>query len=98
MIKAFIKDGLYAPGLTCIAEKVRFCRRIIEVKLDINITGERTFSEACPSQTFSLSFTTRNKMMQCLTRLNAINMMHDGCNMGIDEHGKIHNLNTTFLR
>jgi hypothetical protein len=59
--------GLYAPGLACIAEKVRFHRRIIEIELDINITGGRTFFEACPSRTFSLSFTTRNKMMQCLT-------------------------------
>jgi hypothetical protein len=36
---------LYAPGLACVAEKVRFRRRIIEVELDINTTDGWTFTE-----------------------------------------------------
>jgi hypothetical protein len=36
---------LYAPGLAYVVEKVRFHRRIVEVKLDINTTDGWTFSE-----------------------------------------------------
>jgi hypothetical protein len=47
VIKAFIniKEGLYAPGLACVAEKVSSLERDHEVRLGINTTDGWTFSE-----------------------------------------------------
>jgi hypothetical protein len=36
---------VYAPGLACVADKVRFHRRTTKVKLGTNTIGGQTFSE-----------------------------------------------------